>query len=96
MKHFVLPLVLALVLSPRAKSEPPGPADIVFVNGNVYTANDAAPKADAIATKGERIVFVGSNAEANRFYGPTTRTSLRLNMSPAASRKKTKNTINTA
>ena len=74
MKHFVLPLVLALVFSPRAKSEPPGPADIVFVNGNVYTANDAAPKADAIATKGERIVFVGSNAEANRFYGPTTRT----------------------
>jgi len=74
MKHFVLPLVLALVISPRSDSAPPGPADIVFVNGNVYTVNDAAPKADAIAIKGERIVFVGSNIEANKHTGPTTRT----------------------
>jgi predicted amidohydrolase YtcJ len=74
MKQFVLSLALALILSPRSESEPPGAADIVFVNGNVYTVNDAAPKAAAIATKGERIVFVGSNAEANKHSGPTTRT----------------------
>ena len=74
MKHLVLPLVLALVLSPRSESEPPEPADIVFVNGNVYTVNDAQPQAEAIAIKGERIVFVGSNAEAKKYSGPATRT----------------------
>ena len=74
MKHLVLPLVLALVLSPRSESEPPELADIVFVNGKVYTVNDAQPQAEAIAIKGERIVFVGSNAEANKYSGPTTRT----------------------
>ena len=69
-----LPLVIALVLSPPSKSEPLGPADIVFVNGNVYTVNDAQPQAEAIAIKGERIVFVGSNAEANKYSRPATRT----------------------
>ena len=74
MKHLVLPLVLALVLSPRSESEPLELADIVFVNGNVHTVNDAQPQAEAIAIKGERIVFVGSNADANKYSGATTRT----------------------
>jgi len=74
MKHLVLPLVLALVLSPRSESEPLELADIVFVNGNVHTVNDAQPQAEAIAIKAERIVFVGSNADANKYSGATTRT----------------------
>ena len=49
------------------------PADIVFKNGNVYTANDKTPKAQAIAIKGDRIVFVGTNAAAQKFVGPGTR-----------------------
>ena len=32
------------------------PADIVFKNGNVYTANDSSPKAQAVAVKGDRVV----------------------------------------
>ena len=74
MKHLVLSLVLALVLSPRSESEPLEPADTVFVNGNVYTVNDAQPQAEAIAIKGDRIVFVGSNEDANKYSGPATRT----------------------
>jgi len=73
MKHLVLPLILVLVLSPPSKSEPPELADIVFVNGNVHTVNDAQPQAEAIVIRGERIVFVGSNAEANKYSGPATR-----------------------
>ena len=73
MKQFVLSLVLALVFSPHPESAPPGPADIVFVNGNVHTVNDAQPQAEAIVIRGERIVFVGSNAEANKYSGPATR-----------------------
>jgi predicted amidohydrolase YtcJ len=49
------------------------PADIVFKNGNVYTANDKAPQAQAIAVKADRIVFVGTNAAAQRFVGANTR-----------------------
>jgi predicted amidohydrolase YtcJ len=48
-------------------------ADIVFKNGNVYTVNSKAPHAQAIAVKADRIVFVGSNAAAQRFVGKDTR-----------------------
>src|SRR4051812_36247235 len=49
------------------------PADIVFKNGNVYTGNDNAARAQAIAVKAERIVFVGTNEAAQKFVGPNTR-----------------------
>ncbi|HEY8224298.1 MAG TPA: amidohydrolase [Pyrinomonadaceae bacterium] len=49
------------------------PADIVFKNGNVYTANDRSPQAQTIAVKGDRIMFVGTNAAAQRYVGPSTR-----------------------
>ena len=63
--------VLFLIPSPLQQSA--APADIVFKNGNVYTANDKAPQAQAIAVKADRIVFVGSNAAAQKFVGPNTR-----------------------
>jgi hypothetical protein len=49
------------------------PADIVFKNGNIYAVNDAAPKAEAIAVKYGRIVFVGSNVDAKRHEGKGAR-----------------------
>ena len=49
------------------------PADIVFKNGNVYTANDKAPQAQAIAVKADRIVFVGTNDAAQKYVGANTR-----------------------
>ncbi|MDX6528000.1 MAG: hypothetical protein QOH41_290 [Blastocatellia bacterium] len=50
------------------------PADLIFVNGNVYTANDQQPQAEAIAVKGDWIVFAGSNADARKYQGTQTRT----------------------
>ena len=61
-------LVSFMPLQPRV-----APADVVFKNGNVYTANDKAPQAEAIAVKADRIVFVGTNAAAQRYVGPSTR-----------------------
>ena len=49
------------------------PADIVFKNGNVYTANDKSSKAQAIAVKADKIVFVGTNDAAQKFIGAKTR-----------------------
>jgi predicted amidohydrolase YtcJ len=63
-------LLLTLTLGqPRVQSA----ADIVFKNGNVYTVNDQAPRAQAIAVKEDRIVFVGSNDAAQKFIGTNTR-----------------------
>src|SRR3982750_3264504 len=47
--------------------------DIVFKNGNVYTVNDRQPRAQAIAVKGDRIVFVGSDSEAQKYTAKQTR-----------------------
>src|SRR5712692_5649821 len=52
---------------------PAEPADVVFVNGNVYTINEKQPRAEAVAVKGDRIIFVGSNADAKKFQGAKTR-----------------------
>lgn len=46
--------------------------DLLLVNGNVYTVNEKQPHAQAIAVKGDRIVFVGSNDEAKRFHAART------------------------
>src|SRR5207248_8054141 len=42
--------------------------DLVLANGNIYTVHDKQPKAEAIAVKGNRIVFVGSNEDAKKFH----------------------------
>ena len=60
MKRFLL-LLLPLVGVAADKS------DLLLLNGNIYTANTAAPRAEAIAVSGGRIVFVGSNADAEKF-----------------------------
>ena len=73
MKLFlVIASVLLLVLMP-APVPVQSTADIVFKNGNVYTANDKSPKAQAVAVKEDKIVFVGTNAAAQKYVGPNTR-----------------------
>ena len=72
MKLFLIAAAL-LLLSLIPVQQPTTPADIVFKNGNVYTANDKAPRAEAIAVKADRIVFVGSNADAQKYVGQGTR-----------------------
>jgi len=49
-------------------------ADLILVNGNVYTLDRAQPRAQAIAVDGEWIVAVGSSAEIRRYAGAATRT----------------------
>src|SRR5436190_438115 len=48
-------------------------ADVVFVNANVYTVNVKQPHAEAVAVKGDRIVFVGANAAVKKYEGANTR-----------------------
>ena len=71
MKLLIIASLLLLTFIPL--SAPQSAADIVFKNGNVYTANDKAPKAQAIAVKDDKIIFVGSNAAAQKYVGTNTR-----------------------
>ena len=64
----LLLLIFAIPSQQRAET-----ADIVFKNGNVYTANDRSPRAEAIAVKADRIIFVGTNAAAQKFIDKNTR-----------------------
>jgi predicted amidohydrolase YtcJ len=72
MKPLLIVLIVSLLTLTPFQSQVAS-ADLVFKNGNVYTANDKAPQAQAIAIKGDRIVFVGANADVQRFVGPNTR-----------------------
>jgi predicted amidohydrolase YtcJ len=49
------------------------PADLAFRNGQVYTANERQPRVQAVAVKGNKIVYVGDNGGLRRFVGPNTR-----------------------
>lgn len=80
-------LILALVISvaackptstetPATGSEQPGPhtfADIVFVGAAVYTSNPDQPWAEALATTGDEIAFVGDKTDAREWIGPNTK-----------------------
>ncbi len=73
MKTFAFAAVLLFLfwIAPSAPS--PALADLVLLNGNVYTVNEKEPHAQAVAVKGDRIVFVGSNAAAKKYTGAKTR-----------------------
>ena len=70
--HLVAPLTLLMPLFPR-QQPPPAPADLVLRNARVYTANDRAPRAEAVAIRGDKIAFVGRNGDAQKLVGPNTR-----------------------
>lgn len=47
-------------------------ADYVFINGDIYTVNPEHPSAQALAVKGNKIIFVGNNTEAKAYIGNKT------------------------
>ena len=49
------------------------PADIVVQNAKVITVNAKQPKAQAVGVRGNKIVFVGKDRDANPFIGGNTR-----------------------
>lgn len=49
------------------------PADLVLLNGKVFTADVAKPFAEAVVISGERIVAVGTSAEIEKFAGAKAR-----------------------
>jgi predicted amidohydrolase YtcJ len=66
-------LLSVLLLGLAAPQRPTASADLILLNGNIYTVNQKMPHAEAVAVKGDRIVFVGTNAAAKIYQGPNTR-----------------------
>ncbi|MCI0603826.1 amidohydrolase [bacterium] len=49
------------------------PADLILTNGTVITMDPALPKAEAIAVRGDRIVWLGDESEISKWFGRNTR-----------------------
>ncbi|HMP99853.1 MAG TPA: amidohydrolase [Cyclobacteriaceae bacterium] len=47
-------------------------ADLIIHNGVIYTMNDAQPVAQAIAVKGDKIIYVGTDEDAKTYKGSNT------------------------
>ncbi|MBX3053101.1 MAG: amidohydrolase family protein, partial [Caldilineaceae bacterium] len=47
-------------------------ADLLISNARVFTADPSNPWAEAVAVQGNRIIFVGSGADARAFAAPHT------------------------
>src|SRR3954470_13117739 len=72
----LLPIVMSfdLMLAAGAPaSEPACRADLVAVNGHVYTVNASQPWAEAIAVCGDRIARVGTTADVLAIAAPNAR-----------------------
>ncbi len=61
-----------LVASACVSADSAPPADLVFTNARVYTVDPSQPWAEAVAVKGNRIVYVGAADAAARFVGDGT------------------------
>jgi predicted amidohydrolase YtcJ len=62
-----------VVLAASVAHAQEAPADLVLVNGVVVTVDDAQPRAEGVAVRGDRIVAVGTSAAVRRLTGPATR-----------------------
>lgn len=67
----LLPLVCAWAIAAAAQSKPV--ADLIITHANIWTVDEARPKAQAVAVFGDRIIAVGSDADVERLRGPNTR-----------------------
>ncbi len=72
MKAITILFIIA-ALCPAAALTQAETADAIFVNGNIYTVNDRSPRAQAVAVRGGKIIYVGADSGAMRFKGGSTR-----------------------
>ena len=48
-------------------------ADLIITNAKVFTSDESNPRAKAVAVKGNRIVYVGTNEGVKEFQDQSTR-----------------------
>jgi predicted amidohydrolase YtcJ len=70
MRNSLLILLLAAVAFSCGKKQTP--ADTVILGGKVYTMEDAHPQVEAVAVRGDKIVFAGTEKEVQALIGEKT------------------------
>src|SRR5690606_10081604 len=70
----IAPAPLSAQASAPARGPDRAPADLVALNGRIYTADGARPVVQAIAVRDGRIVFAGDERGARALVGPETET----------------------
>lgn len=71
MRFFLLTLAFLCWAWPAQAQHPP--ADLVVLNGKIYTVDPSHPRAEAVAVTGERIRAIGTGADIKEWIGPATR-----------------------
>ena len=64
--------ILSAILLPNATIRAQD-ADIIVRNGRIWTGDSLRPSAEAVAIRGERLIVVGTNPQADARRGPRTR-----------------------
>ncbi|HWP43012.1 MAG TPA: amidohydrolase [Blastocatellia bacterium] len=59
--------------NPSEDTSENAPPDLALINGRVWTGSRDLPWAEAVASRGERIVAVGSDEEIKKLIAPSTR-----------------------
>ncbi len=67
-----LTLACAALVAPLARI-PAQDADLIFRNARIWTGDSTRPRAEAVAVRGERLIAVGTNAEADAHRAAHTR-----------------------
>ena len=65
-----LPVVFIFFLNcTSATKDAVDAAELVVNNAKIYTVNKNQPEAGALAVKGGKIIFIGSNSEVKKLFG---------------------------
>jgi predicted amidohydrolase YtcJ len=67
----LFPLLITLTFSALVLAQ--APADLILVNGKIWTVNDKQAEVEAVAVLGNRIAAVGSTEEIRKWIGANTR-----------------------
>src|SRR5512135_87547 len=73
LQFFLLMALAAIALAASLTAQATPPADTVLLHARIYTVNDRQPWADALAIRGGNIVAVGTEAQIQKYRGPSTR-----------------------
>jgi predicted amidohydrolase YtcJ len=71
--RYLIALYVFLALLAAARADEPKVADLILLNGKIWTVNKSQPEAEAVATWRDRILAVGSSADLRKLAGPNTR-----------------------
>ena len=66
-RFHVLPISIALLFFGCSKDEVCIDADLVLLNTTIYTANPEQPEAEALAIKGDKFIFIGTNTDSTKY-----------------------------